>query len=90
MKPNALSKFSAKAAQPAAAPTPATTERDGTRAARGTAKRTAVAVRVTQDDWIAMHEFALTQRKSLNQLLIEGFQELQRQAGVKPISGNVK
>jgi hypothetical protein len=79
-----LSKFSAKPQQ--AAPVAPST-RSGSKAARGTAKRPSIAVRPwTQDDWIAMQSFALQQRKSMNQILLEGFADAMQRAGVKPIT----
>jgi hypothetical protein len=79
-----LSKFAAKRPAPAPAETSSTSSG---KAARGTAKRPAIAVRPwSQDDWIAMQAFALQQRKSLNQLLLEGFAAQMQAAGVKPIS----
>jgi hypothetical protein len=82
MRKLALTQFQAK--PEAEAPTEA--PRAGRRA-RGTQERTSIPVRVSQDDWIAMHQYALQKRKSLNRLLIEGFQELQRRDGLEPIKG---
>lgn len=84
MKANLNSKFSRnvlpKQEQEQEPETPA-------KAARGTAERVGIAVRVSRADWRLMHEFANEQNKSLNALLIEGFQALQRAAKVPPISG---
>ena len=81
-KAHAFNKFSGNvAAKPEPEVTPA-------KAARGTAPRVGIAVRVSREDWKEMHAFALNQSKSLNTLLIEGFQALQREAGVPPIKGS--
>jgi hypothetical protein len=57
------------------------------KAPRGSADRPAITMRVSRADWLLMREFADGQNKSLNALLIEGFQALQRAAKVPPISG---
>lgn len=57
------------------------------KAPRGSAERPAITMRVSRADWLLMREFADNQNKSLNALLIEGFQALQRAAKVPPISG---
>lgn len=78
-KPHAL----AGILKPKAAPEP----EKPAKAARGSAERPALTLRVnSREDWLEIRDFCARQGKSINEVMLEGFAEMQKRAGVKPIS----
>jgi hypothetical protein len=63
-----------------------TTPEAPAKAERGSATNPRLSLRfASRADWMAAHEFALQRGKSLNELFLEGFADLQQRAGLKPI-----
>lgn len=69
-----------------AAPAPVEPPKAG-KAARGTAARVSIPVRVSQADWHELGDFARQQHSSMNQLFIEAMKDYMTMKGVRPIRG---
>ena len=61
------------------------------RAAKGSADRPALTLRVnSRDDWLEMRDFCARQGKSINEVMLEAFAEYQVARGFKPISTKIE
>lgn len=54
---------------------------------RGQKERVAVAVRLEREDWMRVHEFALHEGTSLQELIVSGLNMLMQSRGLRPLTG---
>lgn len=54
---------------------------------KGQKERVAVAVRLERDDWMRVHEFALHEGTSLQELIVSGLSMLMQSRGLRPLDG---
>ena len=54
---------------------------------RGEGKRVGIAVRLEHEDWYRVHDLAVREHSSLQDLIVTGLSEMMKQRGLPPLSG---